>query len=204
MSNLNDVLGKLGLSRARLKSIRDKIDSGTKPVESVGLTGHLRILGISKDREIWTLCDDQNIVTNTGYAVMGALWAGPILPETYETMRPKKIGVGVGLEASPSVTMTRLKMSGTPYTQLPTYIADITSTGTEGLNGVRLEMLIPNGDGASPYNGASLQEAGLFTGSYQGGNTGSGGMIAYKTYASILKSDQFSLLYQWKFTWSAA
>lgn len=208
MSNIKDVLENLGLSRDRLKRIRDKINEPVKPThESVGLSGHLRILGISKDREVWTLCDDKNIITNTGFTVLNALWGGPTSPNTYATMRPRNIGIGVGFEASPTATMTRLKMGGTPYTELPTYIAacddPAVTEGSGSGSSVRLEMLVPNGTGGSPYNGATLQEAGLFSASFNGGDTGSGGMLAYKTYASILKSDQFSLLYQWRFLWSA-
>lgn len=207
MSNFKDILQNLGLSKERLKRIRDKVNEPIKPsYESVGLSGHLRILGISKDREVWTISDDKNMITDLGFLVMTNLWGGPVSPNTYESMRPRKIGIGVGSEGSPTPSMTRLRMGGTPYTQLPTYIANIDQpavTVNSGY-GVRLEMLVPNGDGGSPYNGAALQEAGVFTGGYSGGDTGSGGMIAYKTYASILKSNQFSLLYQWQFTWSTA
>jgi len=205
--NLETLRSDLGLSDSRVQDIQSRLDAPRKGIERTGLHGHLRILGVSKDRT-WVICDDHNLVTNVGYFVMSSLWGGPTAPETYDTMRPRRIGIGTGTEASPTVTMTRLKMSGTPYTQLPTYIANtdqsVLISQSGAVRGVRLEMLVPNGDGLSPYNGVTLTEAGLFTASYNGGNTGAGGMIAYKTYPSITKTDQFSLLYQWQFIWSAA
>lgn len=204
--NITSLQSSLNLSSKRIDEIQHILGKPTPGSESSGIRGHLRILGVSKDRT-WTICDDKNLVTNTGYLVMASLWGGPSAPETYDTMRPRRIGIGTGTEASPTVTMTRLKMSGTPYSQLPTYIANtdqsVLISQSGAVRGVRLEMLVPNGDGLSPYNSVTLTEAGLFTASYAGGDTGSGGMIAYKTYPSITKTDQFSLLYQWQFIWSA-
>ena len=210
MDKIDEMLLSQGLSKLRLAEVRNRLGGSavsSDSVERCRVKGHLQILGVSKDR-VWTVCDADNLVTNTGYLIMASMWGRPTSPETYDTLKPNRIAVGVGLESSPTASMTRLHMGGgTPYSLAPTYIAQVTQvlfTGSPNTNGCRFELLIPNGTGGDPYNGVTLQEAGLFCEDYSGSSTGVGGMIAYKTYPSITKTTDFSLLYAWTFSFAAA
>ena len=204
MDKIDEMLLSQGLSKLRLAEVRNRLGGSavsSDSVERCRVKGHLQILGVSNDR-VWTVCDADNLVTNTGYLVMASMWGRPTDPETYDTLKPNRIAVGTGYESSPSASMTRLKMSGgTPYSDPPTYIAQVTQvlfTGSPNTNGCRFELLIGN----STANGITLQEAGLFCEDYSGSSTGVGGMIAYKTYPSITKTSDFSLLYAWSFTFT--
>lgn len=206
MDKINQILASQGLSKARLDEVRSQMSLPASGHEVVTARGHLKILGIN-NRDVWTVCDEKNMITNTGFMILSSMWGRPSSPETYDTLKPSRIAVGVGLEASPTPAMTRLKMGGTPYTQPPTFISAVTSvvfTGSPNVTGCRFELLIPNGTGSDAYNNVTLQEAGLFPENYSGSSTGAGGMIAYKTYPPIFKTDQFSLLYLWSFTFQVA
>lgn len=199
MDKIDQLLASQGLSKARLESVRNARNANDG-IERVGVHGHLRILGIANDK-VWTISDEPNIITNTGFLLLASMWGGPTAPETYSTLRPAKIAIGTGLDASPTAAMTTLQMGASP-----TYITDITQTvfiGSPNTNGVRFELLIPNGTVSDPYNGEALQEAGLFPANYSGSSTGAGGMISYRTYPVINKTDQFSLLYQWTYTFTS-
>lgn len=202
MDSIEQLLASQGLSKKRLAEVRQmahaSIPGGN--VERVGVKGHLKILGIAEDR-VWTICDEDNIITNTGFALLAAMWGGPTAPETYNTLRPYRIAIGTGYNGSPTAAMTTLAMGA-----VPTFISTLTqvvSTGSPNVTGCRFELLVPNGTGSDPYNGVTLKEAGLFPDNYSSSTTGAGGMISYRTYPDINKTDQFSLLYQWSFAFSS-
>lgn len=201
MDHIDRLLARQGLSKSRLADVRENRMMQVPGVgEGVALRGHLKILGISEDK-VWTLADDHNMITNTGYLLMASMWGRPTSPETYTTLQPKRIGIGSG-SGTQTPSMTTLFMGA-----VPTYIGAVDEavvfTGSPSTNGCRYEMLVPNGTGADPYNTTPLVEAGLFPNTYSGGATGAGGMIAHKTYPVINKNDQFSLLYLWSFAFTA-
>lgn len=211
MDTISQLLASQGLSRKRLNEVRELSELPTlgkqpRNVEHVGVKGHLKILGIANDK-VWVACDKDNIITDVGFALLAAMWGGPVSPDTYLTLRPNRIAVGTGAYTSPTGSITKLDMG--VGGALPTYISTLTQisfTGATTITGVKFELLIPNGTPSDPYNVGTptLTEAGLFAHDYSGSTTGNGGMISYRSYDPITKSEDFSLLYQWSFVFAEA
>lgn len=208
--HIDELLANAGLSKQRLDQIRrlrdhsDSIKEGRSSgrfASRAKAFGHLRVIGIDQSGAR-LLVDDFNTITNKGFEILSRVWSGQFGGGTYaDNYQPSIISIGNTSHGSSIETQTAMATAAGPN-RLVSGVGGLNAvtTATVGTSGCKFEFIL----GTSQGNGITFTEAGLFPKNVEGSATGSGGMIAYKTYVGLPKSITLSLLYSWEFTFSEA
>lgn len=209
IDRIDELLANAGLSKNRLDKIRhlrdhsEAIRAGRSGKLSSRATafGHLKVIGIYGD-DAKVLVDDFNTITDKGFEIMARVWCGQFGAGSYASNYQPSI-ISIGTSTWPDNFASRTAMATSAGSERLVSgvggLNDVT-TATVGAAACKFEWIV----GTSQGNGVSYAEAGLFPKDVEGSDTASGGMIAYKTYTPLPKSNTLSLLYSWEFSFAEA
>lgn len=206
---IDELLANAGLSKKRLEHVRKLRDHSDaikarrsgKLMTRATAFGHLKVIGINADGAR-VLVDDYNTITDKGFEILARVWAGQFGGGSYASnYQPAIISIGTSSHASNIPAQTAMATAA-GVQRLVSGVGGLNAASSSlvGSSGCKFEWIVETTQG----NGYTFVEAGLFPKNVEGSATASGGMIAYKTYAGLPKTDTLSLLYSWEFSFAEA